>query len=115
MTHAGPRTHRLTLAPGSLAGGEAAGRLLAEARAAIAAGASAIVIDFGGVAPGGGDLRDPREIAALSELRGRLPPHVRVALAALPRAAARTARATHLHELFDIYADARAAVDDLSS
>jgi hypothetical protein len=47
-------------------------------------------------------------------LRRLVPPYVRVALASLTPAAQRVARVTHLHHLFDIYADAGTAVDDLS-
>jgi hypothetical protein len=107
--------HRLCLGNSLLLRVDAPEILLADARAGLASGARALVIDLGSGDAGGVDLGDPRQLAALAMLRRRLPPYVRVALAALTPAAQRVARVTHLHALFDIYADARTAVDDLSA
>ena len=85
-------------------------RMLRAARAACAAGARALVIDLGGVT-----VLDSWGISALLRLRKQTPRSVSVVIASMSEAAQRAARVTHLHDVFDIYADARTAVEDLSS
>jgi hypothetical protein len=55
-----------------------------------------------------------RGVSALLELRRRAPAGLRIALASMSPAAHKIALVTYLHDVFDIYADARTAVDDLS-
>lgn len=83
--------------------------LLLDARAAIASGARALVIDFTGV-----ERFDSAGIAALLMLRRQLPGDVRVVLASMSVPAQRIAWITHLQDIFDIYTDVRIALEDLS-
>ena len=85
-------------------------RMLRAARSAFAAGARALIVDLRGVA-----ALDSWGISALLRLRKETPRSVSVVLASRSEAAQRAARVTHLHHVFDIYADARTAVEDLSS
>ncbi len=108
MAGHGASVHQIQLHGSSLDGG-ASERLLRDGQAAIASGARALVIDFTGV-----HLFSPQVISALFALRRQAPSGLHIVLASMSREAHKTAQVTHLHDVFDIYADARTAVEDLS-
>jgi anti-anti-sigma factor len=87
----------------------AAAQLLRGAKAACTAGACALVIDLTGV-----ERVDPEGLSALLSLREPLLGGVRVVLASMSPETQKLAWITHIHDVFDIYSDARAAILDLS-
>jgi anti-sigma B factor antagonist len=107
-------THELRIvriaALGTRLDGRAAKALLAEGNAAIARGPLAIVFDLS-------DIRmiDSLGIAALVSLANRASGRVRVALCGLCENVEKLVTLTHLHDLFDIYADYRTAERQLSN
>jgi anti-anti-sigma factor len=87
----------------------AAERLRDDMLRAAARGARAFVIDLGAV-----EIFDPIGLSVLLMTRREVPAGVRIAIAALRPLGQAIARAMRLHEVFDIYADVRAATADLS-
>jgi anti-anti-sigma regulatory factor len=85
-------------------------RLREELRRAIATGARGIIIDLQRV-----DRLDPLGLAGLALLPKDIQPPVRLALAALRPEVQDAALLVHLHDIVDIYEDARAAAFDLST
>jgi anti-anti-sigma regulatory factor len=85
-------------------------RLRDELRKVIATGAKGIIIDLQRV-----DRLDPLGLAGLALLPKEIEPPVRLALAALRPEVQNAALVVHLHDVVDIYEDARAAVCDLSA
>jgi anti-anti-sigma regulatory factor len=79
-------------------------------RAAISAGAQGVVIDLQHI-----DRLDPLGLAGLALLRMEIAPPMRIALAGLRPDVQEAALLVHLHDVMDIYEDARAAAFDLSS
>jgi anti-anti-sigma regulatory factor len=85
-------------------------RLRDAIRAAIAAGARGVVIDLQRI-----DRLEPLGLAGLALLPQDFAPIVRIALAALRAEVQEAALLVHLHDILDIYEDARAAAFDLST
>ncbi len=79
-------------------------------RFAISAGARGVVIDIQRV-----DRLDPLGLAGLALLPREFASLVRIALAGLRPEVQEAALLVHLHDILDIYEDARAAVFDLSA
>lgn len=88
----------------------AAKALLAEGNAALTQGATAVVFDLT-------DIRmiDSLGIAALVSLATRAPKGTRLALCGLCENVEKLVTLTQLHDLFDVYADFRAAQRHLSN
>jgi anti-anti-sigma regulatory factor len=107
---ASPRHHATRcVRPGGPALGDTAIALLGDQVAsAINAGVVGLVIDMGSI-----DALDSWAVAALVQLRRRVPPGLKLVLAALTPAAREVARVCLLHGTFDIYADAVTATQDL--
>ena len=85
-------------------------RLREEMRKATSAGALGFIIDLQGI-----DHLDPLGMARLAMLPQDVTPPVRIALAALRPEVQEEALLVHLHDILDIYEDARAAAFDLST
>lgn len=85
-------------------------RLREESRKAIVAGAKGIIIDLQSI-----DRLDPLGLAGLALLSKEVAPVARIALAALQPEVRETALLVHLHDIVDVYEDARAAAFDLST
>lgn len=79
-------------------------------RTAISTGASGVVIDLQRV-----DRLDPLGLAGLALLPREVAPPARIALAGLRPEVQEAALLVHLHDVMDIYEDARAAAFDLST
>jgi anti-anti-sigma regulatory factor len=77
---------------------------------AISTGARGVIIDLQRI-----DHLDPLGLAGLALLPQDFAPFVRIALAALQPKVQEAALLVHLHDVVDIYEDARAAAIDLSS
>lgn len=85
-------------------------RLRDALRKAILAGARGVVIDLQRI-----DRLDPLGLAGLALLPRDVTATTRIALAALRPEVQEAALLVHLHEILDIYEDARAAAFDLST
>jgi anti-anti-sigma factor len=77
---------------------------------AISSNARGIIIDLQGV-----DRLDPLGLAGLASLPREFAPGIRIVLAGLQRKMQELALLLHLHDIFDIYEDARAATFDMSA
>ncbi|WP_437681771.1 STAS domain-containing protein [Sorangium sp. So ce131] len=87
----------------------AAERLRDDLLQAAGRGARAFVLDLGAV-----EVFDPIGLSVLLMTRREVPAGVRIAIAALRPPGQTVARAMRLHEVFDIFADVRAATLELS-
>jgi anti-anti-sigma regulatory factor len=85
-------------------------RLREAIHTAISTGARGIVIDLQRI-----DRLDPLGLSGLALLPQEFTPPVRIALAGLRPDVQEAALLVHLHDIVDIYEDARAAVFDLSA
>lgn len=85
-------------------------RLREEVRRAVSTGARGIIVDLQRI-----DHLDPLGLAGLGMLAEEVQPPVRLALAALQPEVQEAALFSHLHDILDIYEDARAAAFDLST
>src|SRR5580698_9028377 len=90
---------------GSKLGNDAAKRLLRNADRAFKEGALHLVIDLAGVG-----FMDSLGVSALVAVLRRAPRGGRVVLASMTPYVLCLARLTHLHDVFDIFADADAAM-----
>ncbi len=103
ITHA----RRLTV-HGSKLDNAAAKQLLRDAESAFKEGARHLVIDLAGVG-----FMDSLGVSALVTILRRAPRGGRVVLASMTPYALCLARLTHLHDVFDIFADAESAMQSL--
>ena len=85
-------------------------RLREAIHSAISTGARGIVIDLQRI-----DRLDPLGLSGLALLPQQFAPPVRIVLAGLRPDVQEAALLVHLHDILDIYEDARAAVFDLSA
>ncbi len=95
---------------GSKLDNDAARQLLRDADGAFKEGVKSLVIDMAGVR-----YMDSLGVSALVTVLRRAPTGGRVVLAAMTPYALSLARLTHLHDVFDIFSDADAAMASLVS